>query len=190
LAGRLEDEVAAATMRPVYDEALVRLHDMARSGDNLAQHALALAPGAVAAASAPLARLDWQGRDAGRLPVLLYAMAQKLIADANDQDAAALLGAALALGAARSEIAAGLAVCAARMERYAVAVTLAELCLGDNDQHPRMLFIAGFCELKRGNRRTAKVYLARAARLARSRPEFRADQRTAQRLLLVLQFAQ
>ena len=190
LAGRLEGGIAAMTAHPAYDEALVRLQGMARSGDNLAQHALELGPGAGAAASPPLADLDWDDRDPGRFPVLFYAKAQKLIADANDQDAAALLGAALALGAARGEIAAALAVCAARMERYDAAVTLAELCLGDNDQHPRMLFIAGFCELKRGNRRTARAYLAKAARLARSRREFRADQRAAQRLLLILQFAQ
>jgi hypothetical protein len=190
LVGRLEGDIADMTARPAYEQALVRLHGMARSGDNLAQHALELARGAVVAASAPLADLDWGDRDSGRLPVLFYARAQKLIADAKEQDAAALLGAALALGAARGEIAAALAVCAARMERHDAAVTLAELCLGVNDQHPRMLFIAGFCELKRGNRRAARAYLAKAARLARSRREFRADQRAAQRLLLILQFTQ
>jgi tetratricopeptide (TPR) repeat protein len=189
LTGRPGGNSIAMTSRPSYDEARLRLLDMASAGDNLAQHALALSRRSVVPRE-PLVDLAWSDGHHERLPGLFYANAQELIGEGHDEDAAGFLGAALALGAARSEIAAGLAICAARMERYDTAVTLAELCLNDNDQHPRMLFIAGFCELKRGNRRAAKSYLAKAARLARSRSEFRADQRAAQRLLLILQFAQ
>jgi tetratricopeptide (TPR) repeat protein len=179
----------AMTSRPPYDEARFLLQDMAGAGDNLAQHALALSRRSVTVRE-PMAALAWSDSNRERLPAIFYANARELIAEGQDEDAAGFLGAALALGAGRSEIAAALAICAARMERYDTAVTLAELCLRDNDQHPRMLFIAGFCELKRGNRRASKTYLAKAARLARSRSEFRADQRAAQRLLLILQFAQ
>jgi hypothetical protein len=79
-------------------------------------------------------------------------------------------------------------VCGTRLGKFDEAFILATACLNLSVEHPRAFFVARFCKLKRGNRKAAQSPLATAARIARKLPEFRADLRAAQRLLLILHF--
>ena len=71
-------------------------------------------------------------------------------------------------------------------EAEALAAFVSELP-GYND--PRAAALAGYAAFQRRQTKAARVYLARAARLARLQPEFRSVQRFAQRVLLMQQFA-
>lgn len=54
---------------------------------------------------------------------------------------------------------------------------------------PRAAALAGYAAFQRRQSKAARVYLAKAARIARLQPEFRGVQRFAQRVLLMQQFA-
>lgn len=72
--------------------------------------------------------------------------------------------------------------------RVGDAIALIERCLEGSPLYPPALRVAGEAELARGNRKAAQGFLAKAARIARKMPEHLEDMRTAQRLLLRLQF--
>ena len=82
-----------------------------------------------------------------------------------------------------------LAACAYKLAYYQRGYDLAEECILHDDKHPRSHLIAGYCALKLKNFNAAKRYLALTTRLARKKTEFRAEQRSAQRELLLLQFS-
>jgi hypothetical protein len=103
--------------------------------------------------------------------------------------AAVLLAALFHWAMDEVEALSSLAVCAASLGRFPEALLLANECLKLPQKHPRAYCLAGLCELERGNRKAAQSLLALAARLARTRPEFRKDLQAAQRLLLILHFA-
>ena len=54
---------------------------------------------------------------------------------------------------------------------------------------PRAAALAGYAAFQNRHTKAARVYLAKAARIARLQPEFRSVQRFAQRVLLMQQFA-
>ena len=81
-----------------------------------------------------------------------------------------------------------LAAHAVRRQDLSAAEKLADECLRRGVKHPRAFCIAGLCELDRGDINAAQHHLALAARLSRAKPEYRADMRMAQRLLLILNF--
>ncbi len=81
-----------------------------------------------------------------------------------------------------------LAMCAFRLDCVEAARDLAQRSLADREPHPRALCILGLCELRMGNTKAALSALAQASRLARARPEWRAELHLAQRLLILTQF--
>jgi hypothetical protein len=84
----------------------------------------------------------------------------------------------------------GVALALEKLGAYAEAEELATFVSelpGYND--PRAAALAGYTAFQRRQSKTARVHLARAARLARLHPEFRNVQRFAQRVLLMQQFA-
>lgn len=105
------------------------------------------------------------------------------------QRATVVLATLLYLKHDSGDVLSGLAVCAARLGRFDAALVLATECLKLPIRLPRAYFIAGLCELARGDRKMAQSLLATAARIARKRPEFRTDLHVTQRLLLVLHLA-
>lgn len=80
----------------------------------------------------------------------------------------------------------GLAVLATRAARMDLVEPLVAPCLAAEDRHPRASSVAGIMELARGNRQAAQAWLAAASRLARRRPEYRAELQLAQRALLLM----
>lgn len=120
---------------------------------------------------------------------VFYDLAAEEFRADNIGRAAALLATLLHGAMDEAEALSGLAVCAASLGLFDKALLLATECLKLPEKHPRAYCIAGFCELERGNRKAAQSHLALAARLARTRPEFRKDLQAAQRLLLILHFA-
>lgn len=56
-------------------------------------------------------------------------------------------------------------------------------------EDPRAAALAGYAAFQRRQSKAARIYLAKAARIARLQPEFRGVQRFAQRVLLMQQFA-
>lgn len=119
---------------------------------------------------------------------LLYDEAVNAVARGEIDRAVTALCASLHWKAGEADALLGLAVCAVRLERYDPALTLALDRLRLEPDHPRALCIAGLCELKRGDRRTAQNYLAAAAKLARRNPAFREELRASQRLLILMHF--
>jgi hypothetical protein len=120
---------------------------------------------------------------------LLYALAAEEFGAGNARHAAILLATLFNKAMDEAEALSGLAVCAASLGLFAEATRLAGECLKLPQKHPRAYCVAGLCELEAGNRKAAKSFLALAARLARTRPEFRKALQAAQRLLLILHFA-
>lgn len=99
--------------------------------------------------------------------------------------------AAVALG--RGPVAAalfGVALSLEKLGSYEEAESLAAFLAdlpGFDD--PRAAALAGYAAFQRRQPRAARVHLAKAARIARMKPEFRGVQRFAQRVLLMQQFA-
>jgi tetratricopeptide (TPR) repeat protein len=120
---------------------------------------------------------------------IVYEHAVDSVAAGHIETAIVLLGALLHWKTAEADGLLGLAVCAARQERYDAALTLANECLRLGTDHPRAYCIAGLCELKRGDRRAAQNFLAAAARMARRAPIYRDELRAAQRLLIMMHFS-
>lgn len=118
-----------------------------------------------------------------------YELADVLVEAGRFREAATLLCAVAGLPGGDFDGMLGLAVCALRLGRPEVARALSQECLKRDPRHPRACCIAAHCELKRGDRRSAQSYYALAARLARTRPEFRDDLRAAQRALLLMHLA-
>lgn len=81
-----------------------------------------------------------------------------------------------------------LAMCALRLDCVDAARDLAHRSIADREPHPRALCILGLCELRHGNTKSALSFLAQASRLARARPEWRAELHLAQKLLILTQF--
>lgn len=84
----------------------------------------------------------------------------------------------------------GLALTLERLEAYEQAEELAGFVSdlpGYDD--PRAAALAGYAAFQRRQAKAARVHLAKAARIARTKPEFRGVQRFAQRVLLMQQFA-
>ena len=84
----------------------------------------------------------------------------------------------------------GLALTLERLEAYEQAEQLAGFVSdlpGYDD--PRAAALAGYAAFQRRQAKAARVHLAKAARIARTKPEFRGVQRFAQRVLLMQQFA-
>ena len=123
------------------------------------------------------------------LPRILYHAAAASVRDGEIHKAAAILAALLHHDTHEADALVGLAICGARLRKFDDALVLAAECMKLPAKHPRAYCIAGFCELERGHRKVAQSHLAMAARMARRRPEFRDDLRTAQRLLLILHYA-
>lgn len=82
----------------------------------------------------------------------------------------------------------GLSVIALRRGLLAEAAALVAPCLEAEQRHPRAASVAGICELEKGDAAAAQSYLAAASRLARRRPEFRAELQIAQKALLRMHF--
>lgn len=105
--------------------------------------------------------------------------------------AAASAFAAVALGGGPAAPAAyGLALAMEELGLHEAAEALAGFVSdlpGYDD--PRAAALAGYAAFQRRQTKAARVYLAKAARIARMKPEFRAVQRFAQRVLLMQQFA-
>jgi tetratricopeptide (TPR) repeat protein len=120
---------------------------------------------------------------------VFYEGAVEAAADGRSEEALILLAALLADDEARLDGLLGLAVLAMRLEAHDAALALAQESLQFSVKHPRACCIAGLCELERGDRKAAQTYFAAAARIARSRPEFREDLQTAQRALLMMHLA-
>jgi tetratricopeptide (TPR) repeat protein len=118
-----------------------------------------------------------------------YELAGEMVEAGRFREAVVLLCAIAGLRGGEFDGLLGLAVCALRLGRPEVALALAQECLKRDPRHPRACCIAAHCELKRGDRRTAQHYFALAARVARTRPEFREDLRSAQRALLLMHLA-
>jgi Flp pilus assembly protein TadD len=120
---------------------------------------------------------------------IFYGLAAQEFSAGKMQRAAVLLATLLHWDMDDAEALSSLAVCAASLGKLDEAMLLASECLKLPQKHPRAYCLAGLCELERGNRKAAQSLLALAARLARTRPEFRKDLQAAQRLLLILHFA-
>ncbi|MEP3665151.1 MAG: hypothetical protein ABJN42_00280 [Roseibium sp.] len=82
-----------------------------------------------------------------------------------------------------------LSACANRQALYRSGYDLAVASIKANEKHPRSYLLAGYCALQLKEQKSAKRYLALAARLARKDPAYRTEQRAAQRKLLLLQFS-
>ncbi len=153
-------------------------------GDDIAAAVLRLLPDWTVEAL-PVATGD---REAVSARALYDAAAAELDAG-HPERAAARLSGLLDSDVSRADALCGLAVVCMRTQNYDDALVLANKCIELQVTNPRALCIAGFCELKRGNRKAAQTLLARVARIARKLPEFREDMRAAQRMLLNLHFA-
>lgn len=123
------------------------------------------------------------------LAPIAYELAGEMVEGGRFREVVVLLCAIAGLPGGEFDGLLGLAVCALRLDRPEVALALAHACLKRDPRHPRACCIAAHCELKRGDRRTAQHYFALAARVARTRPEFREDLRSAQRALLLMHLA-
>lgn len=87
----------------------------------------------------------------------------------------------------RSSCLAALAACACFQSAYHVSLEFAQESLEHKENHPRINVIAGYSALKAGEKKVAKRQLALATRLARGNPQYRDEQRCAQRELLLMQ---
>lgn len=110
------------------------------------------------------------------------------IANGGLDRAAARLMPFLSIEAASAPVLSTLAAGCLAAQRVGDAIALIERCLEGAPLYPPALRVAGEAELARGNRKVAKAFLAKAARIARKMPEHLEDMRAAQRLLLQLQF--
>lgn len=179
-----------------------RLRQAESQGDPTAAAALALASNAEAiAASSDLGHeelpvdacedeLEIEGVSSPERDLLnsVRSLAADAFAAGRTERAALLLSSLLFLDQPGVDPVLGLAVCAVKLDRLEEAFALATESLRRGSKHPRAFCIVGLCEFDRGERAAARTHLAIAARLARSRPEFREDMRMAQRLLLILNF--
>jgi hypothetical protein len=187
---------AVRGLTSVFREAIAGLRSSAAAGDGVAAAVCALLPKhsaasltALAGRLAPAARPDGADRtqlDLDAVAPVLYDQAVEAMVEGKAGDATVALGLVAAAPSSRPDGLLGLAVCAARLQNYDAARTLAIETLKHRPGHPRACCIAGLCELERGDRKAAQQYLATAARMARRRPEFRDDLRAAQRLLLMM----
>lgn len=82
-----------------------------------------------------------------------------------------------------------LAACATHQALFTNGYDLAVASIKADDQHPRSHLLAGYCAMKLKNMRNARNSLALACRLARKDTAYRAEQRAAQRQLLLIQFS-
>jgi hypothetical protein len=190
----------AAAIEAMLRDARAELHRVAAAGMASRAAALSLEPSdtedilpSIAATLAARVQTEELGGAEGlavgvALAPLLYDQAVEAAAAGRIADAVALLSALLAWPSSEADGLLGLAVCAARLERYDTALVLATERLRLGAGHPRACCIAGLCELERGDRRAAQNYLAAAARLARRQPQYRDDLRAAQRLLIMMHF--
>jgi tetratricopeptide (TPR) repeat protein len=173
----LSDETPAAVATAV-EELLVRLTDRAAGGDAVARDVLSLTGPAGEA---------WQpGMIAGCDTGAVLAAAGRA-AEAGDRQGAARLAALLTTveeSAADGFLA--LAALAAEAASHDIAIELGTRALELSPGHPRAHVIIGYGQFKKGQSKAAQNNLASATRLARRRPEMRADQRAAQQLLLLL----
>lgn len=115
---------------------------------------------------------------------VVYACAARALQDGRVAEAAVGLAALLGSEEARGRGLLGLAVCAACFDRFDDALELALASRDAGNRHPRVYYLAGWAELKRGNKRVAQVFLARASRIARRDDDQLEDLQMAQRLLL------
>lgn len=83
----------------------------------------------------------------------------------------------------------GLSLCAIKLDRFDLGMVLGRESAGIKSLHPRVHFVVGVCALELGDDKTAKHHLALTTRIARRDPRHRVDLRAAQRILLLLQFA-
>lgn len=116
----------------------------------------------------------------------VYGLAAKAVTEKRNDDAMALLAVLAGWPGAEEPAALGLAVIAVRQNRMDDAFVIVTDLLDETDRHPRACSIAGICELARGNKAAAQSYLAAAARIARSGPQFRTELQIAQRALLLM----
>ena len=121
-------------------------------------------------------------------PRLVYGSATVEFDTGRRDRAVARLSSLLNTESGRADALCGLAVVSAMDHHYEDALLFANKSIELEVTNPRALCIAGFCELRRGNRKVAQSLLARVARIARKLPEFREDLRAAQRMLLNLHF--
>lgn len=147
------------------------------------------------AATTALAMLDDQADALGRLSDLLatgpdgggtYALALRLDAEGDAAGAAGVLAILAGLPGGEAAGLLGLAVLATRDARMDLVEPLLGASLQAEDRHPRACGVAGIMELARGNRQGAQAWLAAASRIARRRPEYRAELQLAQRALLLM----
>lgn len=82
-----------------------------------------------------------------------------------------------------------LAACASRKGLFESSYRLALAAIEVDPLHPRGNLIAGSCAWQLKDMRKAKYHLAAANRVSRKKTAYRPEQRTAQRLLLTMQFS-
>lgn len=167
-----EADAAAASLLPADHDALV----------NKVARAIGTEAKGSTGGRTPAGHKDALGR-------LLYRFAMHAVADGDLPETVVALAVLATLPSGRADGLLGLAICALRLHRYDAARTLGLETLKLRPGHPRACCIVGFCELERGDRKSAQHYLAVAARLGRQQPEFREDLRAAQRLLLMMHIA-
>jgi Flp pilus assembly protein TadD len=185
-------DFASRTAAPLIDEALKHFERCSARGDAVAASILSLASPARSGiadgedrAIANESRLEEDDPASS----LLVELAAQAFDASRINEAAAYLAALQYLGLNEAEALSGLALCAARLGQFDEALFLAQECLKLPEKHPRAYCVAGYCELEKGRRKDAQAHLAMAARLARSRPEFKRDLQAAQRLLLILHYS-
>jgi hypothetical protein len=143
-----------------------------------------------AAAKAALAMLGDEPEALDELAALAdgdaYALALRLDGAGDTAGAAAVLAVLAGLPASAEAGYLGLAVLATRAADMDLVEALVAPCLAAEDRHPRASSVAGIVELSRGNRPGAQAWLAAASRVARRRPEYRAELQLAQRALLLM----
>jgi hypothetical protein len=116
----------------------------------------------------------------------LYVLAVQLDGEGKTAAATGVLGVLAGLPGGSAAGFLGLAVLALRSGRIDLASDLLAPSLASEDRHPRACSLAGIIELGRGNRSAAQAWLASASRIARRRPELRAELQLAQRALLLM----
>ncbi len=115
-----------------------------------------------------------------------YALAVRLDGAGDAAGAAAALAVLAGMPGSSEAGYLGLAVLATRAASMDLVEALVAPCLAAEDRHPRACSVAGIMELARGNRQGAQAWLAAASRVARRRPEYRAELQLAQRALLLM----
>ena len=128
----------------------------------------------------------------GALPLstMVYVIASNRFEAGRIAEAASLFDLYIHLSDGAYEGYLGLALCATSLDRFDLGLVLARKSAEAGSVHPRVHFVAGLCALKLGEGKIVKHHLALTTRIARRDRRYRADQRAAQRILLLLQFAE